>query len=211
MNPDELFAAPQREVARSLTDGRPSALVAASSGVDINAPGRSGASPLLSAKWCACGREPEHAAVISGLARAGVDPFLATSLDVGRALCAEPSEPLAAPLDARDVLLRSAIFWALCQLEIDAVDDLLGHGTNPRAIDLTGLSFGNVLQDLLRDAEPGITAHRPRLLRDRVVAMGLSWPPASPGVERACKGSAGVAPIEPREAPSTAATLCVMP
>jgi hypothetical protein len=156
LNPDELFASPQCEVARSLTDGRPSALVAASSGVDINAPGRGGASLLLSAKCCARGRGPERAAVISGL--------------------------------ARDVPRRSAIFRALRQLEIAAVDDLLDHGTNPRAIDLTGLSFGNVRQGLLRDAEPGITAHRLRLLRDRVVA-----------------------PIEPREEPSTAATLCVTP
>ena len=58
---------------------------------------------------------------------------------------------------ARDVLRPSAIFWALRQLEIAAVNDLLDHGANPRVIDLTGLSFGNVLQGLLRE-EPSTAA-----------------------------------------------------
>ena len=56
MNSDELFASPQREVARSLTDGRPSALVVAARGDDINTPGRGGGPLRPSPKCCARGR-----------------------------------------------------------------------------------------------------------------------------------------------------------
>lgn len=100
--------------------------------------------------------------------------------------------------DERDDVGRSAIFWALCELQLDTVDELLDRGANPWVIDLTGLSFGQMLEGLLADAEPaGVTATRLALLRDRVTRMGMPWPPATRAEERARMRSLGVEPLGP--------------
>lgn len=108
--------------------------------------------------------------------------------------------------NARDTLGRSAIFWALCELQLNAVDELLDRGANPWVIDLTGLSFGNMLQGLLDGAEPGdMTTTRLGLIRDRVTRMGMPWPPASRAEERSRMRGLGVEPVGPEGEGASAA------
>lgn len=249
MNADTLFSEAQLAVARAIADGDAPAMRAAALGVDLDAPGRDGATLILFALWCAREGEPERVELITELVRAGASPFqvaapeLGSALDV--ALCAERASFLGALLDAgvspdarisdgaspllrhviygptraqRELLLargaevdaqdamgRTAVFWALCEGELDTVDALLDHGANPWVIDRTGDSFGGVLHDLIAAAAPeGADLARLSALRDRVVRLGMPWPPASPEAERARMRAAGIEPVVPHGAESTA-------
>jgi hypothetical protein len=249
MNPEALFTEAQLVVARAIADGDPAAMRAAARGVDLDAPGRDGASLILFALWCAREGEPERVAMITELVLAGASPFRVVAPEFGSALdvalCSERASFLGALLDAgvspdaritegaspllrfviygptraqRELLLargaevdaqdamgRTAVFWALCEGELDTVDALLDHGANAWVIDRTGDSFGGVLHDLIAAAAPGSEgAARLSALRDRVVRMGLPWPPASPEAERARMRAAGIEPVVPHGAAATA-------
>jgi hypothetical protein len=106
-----------------------------------------------------------------------------------------------ATLDAQDAMGRTAIFWALCEAELDAVHDLLDQGANPWVIDSTGDSFGSLLDDLLRTAAPdSVDAQNLERLRVRVVSLGMPWPPANAAEERARMRAAGLTPVLPHGA-----------
>lgn len=98
----------------------------------------------------------------------------------------------------RDTLGRTALVLALYQLQYDAANRLLDAGATPLVLDVRGVSFAWVLHGLLTDAErDSPAATRLAALRDRVVAMGVAWPPASPAVERDRLRAQGYPPVVP--------------
>lgn len=83
MNPDELFTGDALAAARHIADGDVAALARAAEGLDLDAPGRDGATLLFYAYWCARGGEPERMAVVTALVQLGANPFRVAREDTG--------------------------------------------------------------------------------------------------------------------------------
>lgn len=83
MNPDELFTGDALVAARPITDGDVAALAPATEGLDLDAPGRDGATLLFYASWCARGGEPDRLAVVTALVQLGANPFRVAREDTG--------------------------------------------------------------------------------------------------------------------------------
>ncbi|WP_061940078.1 ankyrin repeat domain-containing protein [Collimonas pratensis] len=99
-------------------------------------------------------------------------------------------------VDKRDSLGRTAIDEALASYQFDAIDYLLAHGANPKNVDRLGTSFAWAVQVALNHVDPN-WPRRPRLLtiRDRLVALGVIWPPTTPKVLREQMRAHGETPI----------------
>jgi hypothetical protein len=83
VNPDELFTGDALAAARCITDGDIPALTRAAQTLDLDAPGRDGATLLFYAFWCARAWEPERLDVVTALVRLGANAFVAHREDVG--------------------------------------------------------------------------------------------------------------------------------
>lgn len=103
-----------------------------------------------------------------------------------------------ADVNARDSLGGTVLVDALCGFYLDEAAYLLDHHADPRAVNRLGVSFPYTLAHLLagEQAHPP-TAEKLASLRDRVVAMGVAWPPAPPAVERDRMRARGEEPITP--------------
>jgi hypothetical protein len=101
-----------------------------------------------------------------------------------------------ADLDKRDALGRTAIDQALASYQFDAIDYLLAHGANPKNVDRLGTSFAWAVQSAMNQVDPK-WPRRPRLLtiRDRLIALGVTWPPTTPKVLRQQMRDNGETPI----------------
>jgi hypothetical protein len=104
-----------------------------------------------------------------------------------------------ADINRMDSLGNTALMRALTGMQLDQVNDLLVRGANPRFVNVNGVSFAGQLQFQIGRQQPGSPAHRKMLeIRDRIVGMGGTWPPASRDVERERMRSRGEVPDQPR-------------
>jgi uncharacterized protein len=83
VNPDDLFCDEALTAARAITDGDVNTLERVAPTLDLDAPGRDGATLLFYAVWCARQWEPERLAVVNALVRLGANAFVAHREDVG--------------------------------------------------------------------------------------------------------------------------------
>lgn len=101
-----------------------------------------------------------------------------------------------ADLSKRDSLGETAIDHALASYQFDAIDYLLAHDANPNNIDRAGTTFAWKVQRVMDKTAPNWD-RRPRLftVRDRLVALGVKWPPASPKITRQQMREHGETPL----------------
>lgn len=103
-----------------------------------------------------------------------------------------------AQIDRTDTLGNTALMRALMRLQLDQAEYLLDRGANPDFVNINGVSFAGQLQFQLERQQPGSPAQRKLLqLRDRIVAQGVAWPPASREVEQQRMRARGQEPGKP--------------
>ncbi|MGF6657453.1 hypothetical protein OKW34_008043 [Paraburkholderia youngii] len=88
-----------------------------------------------------------------------------------------------ADVNRRDSLRNSVLFEALMNNALDQIDYLLDHGANPSTYNINGVSFPFALShDINRNAPaPDSPAYRKLVeIRDRIIRMGVKWPPETP-------------------------------
>ncbi|MCV6433205.1 ankyrin repeat domain-containing protein [Pseudomonas aeruginosa] len=100
-----------------------------------------------------------------------------------------------ADIDKIDSLGNTALMEALTSMQLDQVSYLLDRGASPRFVNINGVSFAGQLQFQIGRQQPGSLAHREMLeIRDRIIGMGVTWPPASRDLERERMRSRGEVP-----------------
>lgn len=97
-----------------------------------------------------------------------------------------------------DSLGNTALMQGLTTMQLDQVEYLLAHGARPDFVNINGVSFANQLQFQIGRQQEGSPAQRKMLeLRDRIVAMGVAWPPASRETEQERMRARGQEPGKP--------------
>jgi hypothetical protein len=97
-----------------------------------------------------------------------------------------------ADINLRNSLRNSALYEALMNNGLDQIDYLLDHGANPNTYNINGISFPLVLSDDIERNAPApnsITYKKLIEIRDRIIKMGVKWPPESPEQIRARWGN----------------------
>ena len=97
-----------------------------------------------------------------------------------------------ADVNKRDSLRNSALYEALKGYSLDQVEYLLDHGANPNTYNINGLSFPLALSRRIEDnaSAPESPAYKKLLeIRDRILKMGVKWPPETPEQIRARWGT----------------------
>lgn len=85
----------------------------------------------------------------------------------------------------QDTLGNTALMHALQSMQLDQAVYLLDHGASPHFVGVGGVSFAGQLQFQIGRQPPGSPAQRKMLeIRDRIVGMGVAWPPPSREEER---------------------------
>lgn len=103
-----------------------------------------------------------------------------------------------ADVNRRDSLGNTALMQGLTTMQLDQVDYLLGHGARPDFVNINGVSFAGQLQFQIGRQQEGSPAQRKMLeLRERIVAMGVAWPPASREEEQDRMRARGQEPGKP--------------
>jgi len=98
-----------------------------------------------------------------------------------------------ADLNRRDSLRNTPLYEALMSGAFDQINYLLDHGANPNTYNINGVSFPLALSDDIEtnaDAPESITYKKLVEIRDRLIKMGVKWPPESPEQLRARWGDA---------------------
>jgi hypothetical protein len=98
-----------------------------------------------------------------------------------------------ADINRRDSLRNSALYEALMGNSLDQIDYLLDHGANPNTWNVNGVSFALALSnDVNRNAivPDSITYKKLVEIRDRIIRLGVQWPPETPEQIRARWGEA---------------------
>jgi ankyrin repeat protein len=91
-----------------------------------------------------------------------------------------------ADVNKRDSLRNTALYEALTGFDFDAIDYLLDHGANPNTWNVNGVSFAAQLQaQMNRQVEGAPFWLKLVEIRDRIIKMGVKWPPESPEQVRA--------------------------
>jgi hypothetical protein len=97
-----------------------------------------------------------------------------------------------ANVNKRDSLRNSALYQALVSYALDQIDYLLDHGANPNTYNINGLSFPQALSTRIADntaAPHSVTYKKLIEIRDRIIKMGVKWPPETPEQIRARWGA----------------------
>lgn len=103
-----------------------------------------------------------------------------------------------ADVNARDNLGSTVLNEALGTLQLDLIDPLLDYGSDPHAFNNLGRSFAYHVQFTMSRQAPGSPAHQKlEQIRDRIVAMGVPWPPMDPPAMRDWMRSQGMDVIVP--------------
>lgn len=103
-----------------------------------------------------------------------------------------------ADVNKRDSLGNTAMMQGLMTMQLDQVDYLLDHGGTPDFVNINGVSFANQLQFQIGRQQDGSPAQRKMVeIRDRIVAMGIAWPPASRETEQERMRARGQEPGKP--------------
>ncbi|MDR2919984.1 MAG: hypothetical protein LBV72_11550 [Tannerella sp.] len=90
-----------------------------------------------------------------------------------------------ADINKRNSLGNTVLNQALSSYQLDQVDWLLDQGANPDVVDINGNSFASQLQfQINRQQEDTRTWHKLIEIRDRIVLMGIKWPPDSREIEK---------------------------
>ena len=104
-----------------------------------------------------------------------------------------------ANVNAKDRLGSTPIMKALNTFSLDEVNYLLDHGADPKVVNLLGRSFASRVFEYVNTQKNDPLKRYPKILglRDRIIAMGVEWPPASEVVERDRMRAKGIKPIIP--------------
>ncbi|MBL8299991.1 MAG: hypothetical protein JNN30_16755 [Rhodanobacteraceae bacterium] len=103
-----------------------------------------------------------------------------------------------AAVNKTDTLGNTALMRSLMRLQLDQTVYLLDRGANPDFVNINGVSFANQLQFQIGRQQEGSPAQRKMLeIRDRLVAMGVTWPPASREIEQERMRARGQEPGKP--------------
>jgi hypothetical protein len=97
-----------------------------------------------------------------------------------------------ADVNKRDSLRNSALYEALTYRALDQIDYLLNHGANPNTYNINGVSFPYSIAiriDLNSSAPESATYKKLIEIRDRIIKMGVKWPPETPEQIRARWGA----------------------
>ena len=90
-----------------------------------------------------------------------------------------------ASINRKDSLDNTALMEALQSMQLDHVMFLLERGASPHFVNINGVSFAGQLQFQIGRQQSGSPAQRRMLqIRDRIVGMGVAWPPPSRDEER---------------------------
>lgn len=103
-----------------------------------------------------------------------------------------------ADINARDSLASTTLDTAFSEQQYDIVDALLDLGADPNTFDVLGVSFAYSIQFALSRETPGTPAHQKMVqIRDRIIAMGVQWPPIEPPEMRDWMRSQGMKVVVP--------------
>jgi ankyrin repeat protein len=87
-----------------------------------------------------------------------------------------------ADVNKRDSLRNTALYEAFTSDALDQIDYLLDHGANPNTYNINGLSFPYALSTQINDnaSAPNSPTYKKLIeIRDRIIKMGVKWPPES--------------------------------
>lgn len=91
-----------------------------------------------------------------------------------------------ADINKTDSLGNTALMKALTSMQLDQVVYLLNRGATPNFVNINGVSFAGQLAFQIGRQQEGSPAQRKMLeIRDRIIELGVAWPPASRDEERA--------------------------
>ncbi len=104
-----------------------------------------------------------------------------------------------ANVNVRDSLGRTPIMYGLGTFALDEVNYLIDHGADPKAVDLLGESFASRLEHRIKTQQNDPLNRYPKIvaLRERIIRMGVEWPPVSELEERDRMRERGIKPIVP--------------
>lgn len=104
-----------------------------------------------------------------------------------------------ATIDKADSLGNTALMRSLMSMQLDQTVYLLDRGAGASFVNINGVSFANQLQFQISRQQDGSPAQRKLIeIRDRIVAMGVAWLPASREQEQERMRSRGETPGKPR-------------
>jgi hypothetical protein len=87
-----------------------------------------------------------------------------------------------ADVNKRDSLRNTALYEALMNRALDQIDYLLDHGANPNTYNINGQSFPRAISTRINDnaSTPDSPTYKKLIeIRDRIIKMGVKWPPES--------------------------------
>ena len=83
-----------------------------------------------------------------------------------------------ADVDANDILGQTPLVEAFFSNRFEHAIYLLDHGANPNPVDKKGRGFTTLVQRRLNSTRPETEYHQNCLrLRDKLIALGVKWPP----------------------------------
>ncbi|WP_207005744.1 ankyrin repeat domain-containing protein [Trinickia mobilis] len=140
-----------------------------------------------------------HPEFLRALLDGGVDPNTTTAKGTPIIFFTATEETLeslkllicrGADANKRDLLRNTALVDAIASNSFDTANYLLDRGANPNTYNINGVSFAWQLQgQMKRQVENSDFWIKLLNIRDRIVKMGVKWPPESPQQIRARWGS----------------------